>query len=735
MCKRLIISLLVSFTMLNLQAQQEVINRLVGNLNEVTLHQKVEREDLVKEFMDISEKGRFGGADDLKLYLEVNSSDSEIKEFMDTQKADGSWPDIDYKDRNNSSWAPKLHAIRFQTMAKSYKTPGSKYFNSKELSLALHKAMSFWFEKKLVCPNWWYNDIGIPLWMGPGFLLIKDELTPYEKGQAQEIMKKKVYWATGQNKVWIAGNMVICALLSDNLPLAVSSRDSIASEIYVTTKEGLQPDYSFHQHGAQMQFGNYGLAYISSMAYWARVFEGTPLAFDSRKMKYLRNYILEGIQWTIWKGKMDPGACARQVFNNSQKAKSFSLSVSILNMMKADVSSAGQFGNFINENLLKNTTENNLLGHKYFWRSEYAIHRTPTWFASLRMNSSRTKGIEMTNGENLQGFYAADGVMSIMNEGNEYENIFPIWNWRRLPGLTVQDGNKPTVDYSLKRSDFVGGVSDGEKGASAMILKHDGLTAYKSYFFIHDVIICLGAGISTINNLPVFTSLDQPYLKGDVTYYNESANREAVLADNTEITRNDIKGVYHNKIGYYLIKAEKLHISNKLQKGNWGLIADFYKNIPDSGKVFNLFIEHGVMPQNTTYEYCILPNTTKVKLLAFMSKPTVKVLKNSTECQSVTDKEQSICQTVFYKAGTVNLGKLKVHSENAGIVMLEKQRNGRIKITVEDPTQKLIDFVLVVSGKFSGKNVTYNPESRQTRIKIPLPQTAGYRGSSVSIVL
>ncbi|MDP4227637.1 MAG: chondroitinase, partial [Bacteroidota bacterium] len=234
MCKRLAISLILFFAMLNLQAQQEVINRLVGNLNEVTLHQKVEREDLVKEFMDISEKGRFGGADDLKLYLEVNSSDSEIKEFMDTQKADGSWPDIDYKDRNNSSWAPKLHAIRFQTMAKSYKTPGSKYYNSKDLSVALHKSMAFWYEKKLVCPNWWYNDIGIPLWMGPGFLLLKDELTPYEKQQALEIMKKRVYGATGQNKVWIAGNMVICALLSDNLTLAVSSRDSIASEIYVT---------------------------------------------------------------------------------------------------------------------------------------------------------------------------------------------------------------------------------------------------------------------------------------------------------------------------------------------------------------------------------------------------------------------------------------------------------------------------------------------------------------------
>ena len=39
--------------------------------------------------------------------------------------------------------------------------------------------------------------------------------------------------------------------------LATQARDTIASEIYTTTKEGIQPDYSFHQHVPQQQFGNY----------------------------------------------------------------------------------------------------------------------------------------------------------------------------------------------------------------------------------------------------------------------------------------------------------------------------------------------------------------------------------------------------------------------------------------------------------------------------------------------
>ncbi|MCU7552705.1 polysaccharide lyase beta-sandwich domain-containing protein [Chitinophagaceae bacterium LB-8] len=731
--KKYISLFIVLLSFINLEAQQVVIDQLIRNLNATTLLQKTDQKELIEEFLNVSQKGRFGGADDLKLYLEVNSPDNDISEILRNQKDDGSWPDINYADKSNSSWSPKLHALRFQVMAKSYKTPTSAYYLSKELSAALHKAMNYWFREKLVCPNWWYNDVGIPMYMGPGFLLLKDELNPDEKAEAQRVMKRKVYRATGQNKVWDAGNAVMYALLSDNLPLAVSSRDSIVSEIYITIQEGLQPDYSYHQHGPQLQFGNYGLAFISSMAYWANIFSGTSLAFDAAIMKYLRDYLLQGIQWPVWKGNMDAGACARQVFQNAQKSKPYVLLVAVSNMTRTDSIFANQFSRFIRENFLRPDIKNTLEGHKYFWRSEYGIHRTASWYASVRMNSNRTKGVEMTNRENLQGFYSADGVMSILVDGDEYNNIFPIWNWRRLPGLTAQDGVQATVDYSSQRSGFVGGVSDGISGAEAMIVKHDGLTAYKSYFFIRGVITCLGAGISTSYNFPVYTSLNQPLLKGPVTYLASNSKGERILSKDAELVDDKIKAVYHNKVGYYLLQPAKLHLNNQLQKGNWALIADFYKDIPDSGRVFNLFIEHGHKPENASYAYCILPGIAKKQLTDFVQQPAIKVLSNTTQCQAVTDNTESICQAVFYAPDSVSFGTLEIHSLNGGLMMMERTGNGKLKITVEDPVQKLDDYVLELSGMYSGQGATYDANRNKTRIIIPLPRKEGFEGSSVSI--
>ena len=46
---------------------------------------------------------------------------------------------------------------------------------------------------------------------------------------------------------------------------------------------------------------------------------------------------------------------------------------------------------------------------------------------------------------------------------------------------------------------FVGGVSDGEYGVSAMNLSHISLplSAQKSWFFFDDEVVCLGSGIES----------------------------------------------------------------------------------------------------------------------------------------------------------------------------------------------------------------------------------------------
>ena len=114
-------------------------------------------------------------------------------------------------------------------------------------------------------------------------------MTGEEKREAVEVMKHSSFGMTGQNKIWLAGNVLLRALLENDWKLVREARTVIGSEIMVGAGEGIQADWSFHQHGPQQQFGNYGLSFISNMGFYSEVFAGTSLAFTgvSKRRSFL----------------------------------------------------------------------------------------------------------------------------------------------------------------------------------------------------------------------------------------------------------------------------------------------------------------------------------------------------------------------------------------------------------------------------------------------------------------
>lgn len=73
--------------------------------------------------------------------------------------------------------------------------------------------MKYWFDTKPRCLNWWYNQIGIPKTLGAAFILLEEQLTDREHRAAVAVMENAKFGMTGQNKVWLAGNVLIRALL------------------------------------------------------------------------------------------------------------------------------------------------------------------------------------------------------------------------------------------------------------------------------------------------------------------------------------------------------------------------------------------------------------------------------------------------------------------------------------------------------------------------------------------
>ena len=384
----------------------------------------------------------------------------------------------------------------------------------------LHAGIGLWLRIDPRCPNWWHNEIGVPKKLTAILLMLGDEATPEEIAGGLRILKRSQFGRTGQNKVWLAGNNLMKGLLTDDGELVQRARDAIAEEIRLTTGEGIQPDWSFHQHGPQIQFGNYGLAYAESISFWFRVLEGSPYAFPAEQYDIVRRLLTDGICRSVWQGTMDPSFCGRQVFIDAGRGKALSLAVTARNMAATGRPGNREFARIAKRNLRPGGRA--AAGSSYYWRSDCGIHRSKRWYASVRMHSERTVGFEMTNRENLLANFSADGALLTMQHGAEYENIFACWDWRRVPGTTAYDDGAPIkcsddADEKRNRSRWVGGLAADDLLCTTMELRRDSLRAVKSNFLFEEIVVALGSGIR--NDAPpreLFTTMEQNRLRGEV---------------------------------------------------------------------------------------------------------------------------------------------------------------------------------------------------------------------------
>lgn len=659
--------------------QKSAVVELTERVNAMTLIAQPKDPLLVRDFIEISERGDYVDMMIKELFLYVDLPQDMLDSYVENFSMEsGQWMDLDYSNANRSGWIPGYHSMRLYSLARAYKSPDSKHYNSPVLRRIILRGVDFWSEAKLICPNWWYNQIGVPKLMAPVYLLMKPEMSEAQIRGAIGVLSRAKFGMTGQNKVALAAVVLMRALLENDLQTVLAAKEQIASEIYFTNNgEGLQRDYSFHQHGPMMQMGNYGLAYIATMAHWGRIFEGTTLAFNAAQVAILSDYALQCMRWVIWRGEMDIASCGRQLFVNSARGKSHALCLAMSNMAVLDSANSEKYLDFVADNQLNPKGENRLVGSKFYPKSDYLLHRTPTWYGSVRMSSNRTYGFEMTNSENLLGWFSADGVTYISHLGREYENIFPLWNWRELPGLTCQDdGGKLSTKYNFfsNLSDFVGGVAADGLSVAAMDLNRDGLQARKAYFFLENMMVCLGSGIASSHALPTKTAIEQSLLRGEINY--GVGGKRYGLDSGDSISPENLSWVHQNSIGYLMLRPMKVSISALTTSGNWGRIAKFYDNRKDvQDDIFKIVISHGSTPRNEGYAYAVLPGLTAQETAAAARKMRVKVLCNDERCQGVVSVDGRTLMLVFYEPGEIKVKGLHFKALEKGIYLLRKDRD------------------------------------------------------------
>jgi chondroitin AC lyase len=519
---------------------------------------------------------------------------------------------------------------------------------------------------------------------------------------------------TGQNSTWLAENVLVRSILQKDEKTFLQAREYIVKELAVNQKgEGIRPDMSFHQHGAQQQFGNYGLAFASSQSFWARIFGGTEYALTKGQLDIVHDYLTEGLQWTCWKGFMDIGSCGRQVFLEAQRGKAQTYGSALKNMMAADPARANEYQRIYDRDVVAVTDENTLTGNRFFQYSDYGLHRSAHWAAGLKMSSNRTIGSEIVNTENLLGMYMGDGALFHYREGSEYENIFPVWDWAMLPGTTSYktDSLFPGIITSKtynNKHDFVGGVSGKQAGIAAMIVNDQELAARKSYFFTDIAIVCMGSDIRGAKNFEVVTSMEQKLKKGNILIADKGAGQ----------------AVYHDGMAYYSFGSRSLNVESGKVEGNWQRVAAFaYGPTPVEKEVFKLWVSHGVSPEKASYAYMVFPDVTENNWQQQIDQSGVEPLQYNEKLHAIRYK--NILQAVFFEPAALQLPDGQTLASEHPCILMMEQKGKEWAYSVCEPTQKEKEIRLRLSGKWEGEYCRYNEAAKETLITLPTDQWTG----------
>lgn len=676
--------------------------------------------------------------------LSYRVDDARVESILNTFRADSTWPGINYADVSREGFEHREHYSNMVTLARAWKTPGSKYYKSKKALSTLTTALRFWVRNDFICDNWWYNQIGTPDNLVTVMLLAGDKLPKELVAKAQPIIGRAHLTASGArpsgDRIKIAGILAKNLLFTGDKEKFTQVIEVIEGEIkFSTGSRGMQHDFSFHHREDRVNNTNsYGTGYADAFAEWAAYVAGTRYAFSEGKTDQLIDYYLDGICKQMVYGKIvDPGARNRDISRADGSGKAGTASLERL--MKASDYRKAELEQIIN--IRKGEASPTLSYGKFFWQTEYYTHQRPGYFTSVRMFSTRNRNMEQPyNSEGLKNHHRGDGTNYLSLRGDEYLNIAPVYDWQKIPGATImQKPELPSPEEIQKDglTDFVGAVTDGLYGAVAFDFKspHDPLSARKSWFFFNKEYVCLGAGIRSESNLPVVTTLNQCLLKGEVVV---STGTLETRLQSGQRELDQVNWVYHDGVGYVFPKPVKANISNQAEKGSWFSI----NKQSDSPKeevsldVFKLWIDHGKRPSNATYEYIVVPGVTLQEMKA-AGKLDVEILSNTTSLQAVRHTGLRLQQVVFYKAGEIQLSdQVRLLCDQPGIVMVKMNGEKISEISVADPNRELWKFHLSVSGKLEKKSgdctAAWNEKSDMTDISAELPKDV-MAGQSITL--
>ena len=501
----------------------------------------------------------------------------KVESLIASQRDDGSWQDVDYHSQEKSRWDAYRHLENMELIARSPR-------NERTIK-AFCKAISFWLHGKFRSVNWWWNEIGAPLELGSVALLMDDALSDVERARTVEAMRESKIGMTGQNRVWLAECVMMRALLERNEADLLAARDAILSEIAISSaEEGIQDDWSFHQHGNQAQFGNYGAAYMLAIPRVAAIFAGTGLDFPDEKLSILEKLADRGFRPAVWRGAMDVGSLGRLLTPDAARAKGLVPFVSAWWLARSGRDESKRIFRDCLADMRGEEAEQPCTGLRWFPKSAMGFYRAPKWMSSVKCGTASIKGAEHVNEDNRLGAHLEDGALFTYVTGDEYRDVFPLWNWRHIPGITSYDvaevdwANRNMADCCTRLGNTV-----------SFCLDRAGLKARTDWSFSDDGVEVVVSGIESEIDLPVVTTVEQSIAQPNAAWKRENGGITAVNG-----------AVVYELPSNAIVKVEE-------RAGSWAKNMGTLSEEEVKGRVFEIVIPHGCKPSGCTCSWRVRP--------------------------------------------------------------------------------------------------------------------------------
>lgn len=610
----------------------------------------------------------------------------DLNNIASSLNGDGQWRDINYKDLERGNWQPLNHIKRARDMAFAYTFPASKFYHDAELLKKINLAVDNWVRNRYVCPNWWHNEIGVPQVARDMAILLRHTFNNQQMANVLSILAQYKIRddATGANLVWDADLGLHYGSLTKNSDLVQKCRDLINQEIKITTGDGVQPDYSFHQHGSRLQMYQYGGAFLLENVRLAWELRGTSLAFSNDKINLLTDFVLKGWQWmtrgiNTVPGTMDRSASRKDAMHSSDIRELIPYLIDLIPERKSELTTIADHQN----------GEGALTGFRYFPYSDFAAYQQKDFSFFLKTISTRTLATESINSENLKGHLLNSGDAYFIRDGREYFNLMPVWNWEYLPGITSFKGAD-----KIERRPFAGSVINGEAGFTSMdyvLESKDGnrsISAKKSWFCYDGKVVCLIADLKGRGVDSAYTVMDQCRWIDKVI-----ANRTNQILDEDDHSFKNLKWVYHRNFVY----APLAHPAGEIQLhsviAKWSDINASESNEPVHEKVFMPVLLHNDMAKENSFAYLVTYSKTAAAAKGIAKRPGCKIIRNDSLCQAIMFKDGTK-MIAFFEPGSVKIKKDHLSVDKACLVLI---RNN--KMYVSDPQQNNSSVVVQLNNK------------------------------------